>query len=53
MLEILTKSAIPIREKDDSIPQPLAELIDLALVDNPDLHFKRAIAFKQALLSLG
>ncbi len=52
MLEILTKSAIPIREKDDSIPQPLAELIDLALVDNPDLHFKSAIAFKQALISL-
>ena len=52
MLEILTKSAIPIREKDDSIPQPLAELIDLALVDHPDLHFKSAIAFKQALLNV-
>lgn len=52
MLEILTKSAIPIRKKDSSIPQPLAELIDLALVDYPALHFKSAIAFKQALTSL-
>jgi eukaryotic-like serine/threonine-protein kinase len=52
MLEILTKAAIPIREKDESIPQPLAELIDLALVDNPKLHFKSAIAFKQALLKV-
>jgi eukaryotic-like serine/threonine-protein kinase len=52
MLEILTKAAIPIREKDESIPQPLAELIDLALVDNPKLHFKTAIAFKQALLKV-
>ena len=52
MLEILAKPAIPIREKDSSIPQPLAELIDLALVDNPQLHFKSAIAFKQALMGL-
>ena len=53
MLEILTKPAIPIREKDESLSQSLAELIDLALVDYPELHFKSAIAFKNALLSLG
>ncbi|MEL6494548.1 MAG: protein kinase [Cyanobacteria bacterium J06623_7] len=52
MLEILTKPAVPIRERDASITQSLAELLDLALVDNPDLHFKSAIAFKQALISL-
>lgn len=52
MLEILTKPAIPIMEKDSSIPQPLAELIDLALIDYPQLHFKSAIAFKQALINL-
>ena len=52
MVELLTKSAVPIRERDASIPQPLAELIDLALVDNPELHFKNAAAFKQALLSV-
>ena len=52
MLEILTKPTTSIRERDASIPQPLAELIDLALVDYPELHFKSAIAFKEALLSL-
>ncbi|MDJ0592001.1 MAG: SUMF1/EgtB/PvdO family nonheme iron enzyme [Pleurocapsa sp. MO_226.B13] len=52
MVELLTKSAVPIRERDASIPQPLAELIDLALVDNPELHFKSAIAFKEALLNI-
>ena len=52
MVELLTKSAIPIRERDTSIPQPLADLIDLALIDNPELHFKSAITFKQGLRSL-
>lgn len=52
MLEILTKPPVPIRERHASIPQPLAELLDLALIDNPDLHFKSAIVFKQALLSI-
>ena len=52
MVELLTKSAVPIRERDASIPQPLAELIDLALVDNPELHFKCVAAFKQTLLDV-
>lgn len=52
MLEILTKPAVPIRERDASIPQPLAEVIDKALIDNPELHFKSAIAFKQALIDV-
>ncbi|MEO1673336.1 MAG: protein kinase [Cyanobacteria bacterium J06631_2] len=50
MLEILTEPAFPIKERDASIPQPFAKLLDLALVDNPDLHFKSAIAFQQALI---
>jgi eukaryotic-like serine/threonine-protein kinase len=52
MLEILTKPPVPIRERDVTIPQPLAELLDLALIDNPQLHFKSAIAFKKALLNV-
>ena len=49
MLEILTKPPVPIRERDASIPQPLADLIDKALIDNPKLHFNSAFEFKQAL----
>lgn len=52
MLEILTKPAIPIQERDASIPQPLADLIDKALIDNPELHFQNAIAFKNALIDV-
>ena len=50
MLEILTKPPVPIRQRDGSISQPLAEVIDKALIDNPKLHFKSAFEFKQALL---
>lgn len=48
-----TPSCMPRQqERDSSIPQPLAELLDLALIDYPELHFKSAIAFKQALLEI-
>jgi eukaryotic-like serine/threonine-protein kinase len=52
MLAILKAKPVPIRERDASIPKPLADLIDLALRDNPDLHFTSAIEFKNALLSV-
>jgi hypothetical protein len=40
---------VPIRQRENSIPKLLAELIDLALVDKPEIHFKTAAEFKQAL----
>ena len=48
------KDRIPvrIRQTEASIPQPLADLIDKALIDNPELHFKSALTFKQALMDL-
>ena len=52
LLVVLETKPVPIRHRDSSIPQPLAELIDLALRDNPKIHFKNAAAFKQALLSV-
>ncbi|MFB2920321.1 MULTISPECIES: protein kinase domain-containing protein [Aerosakkonema] len=51
-LVVLQTNAVPILQRNSSIPKPLAELIDLALVDNPQIHFKNARAFKQALLSV-
>ncbi len=48
--EVLNTQAVPIRERDPSIPDKLAELIDLALVDNPKIHFKNATDFKHELL---
>lgn len=51
-LAVLQTNAVPIRKRDNSIPKYLAELIDLALVDKPEIHFKDAISFKQALSSV-
>ncbi|HAG81306.1 MAG TPA: serine/threonine protein kinase [Cyanobacteria bacterium UBA12227] len=51
-LVVLQINPVPIRERNASIPKPLAEVIDLALVDHPNLHFKNAGAFKRALESV-
>ncbi len=50
-LTVLKYPAVPIRQRDNSIPTRLAEVIDLALIDNPEITFKNAADFKQALLS--
>ena len=46
---VLQTAPVPIRKRQASIPKRLAEVIDLALVDQPSLHFTTAAAFKQAL----
>ncbi|MBR8840456.1 MAG: protein kinase [Stigonema ocellatum SAG 48.90 = DSM 106950] len=51
-LAVLQTNAIPIRDRDASIPKKLAELIDQALVDKPEIYFKDAASFKQALSSV-
>jgi serine/threonine protein kinase len=50
-LAVLQNNPIPIRQRDATIMQPLAQVIDLALVDKPEIHFKSAAEFKRALLS--
>ena len=52
MLAILKTQPIPIRERDASISQTLADLIDLALKDNSELNFQSALDFKQVLLQV-
>jgi eukaryotic-like serine/threonine-protein kinase len=51
LLAVLKYDAIPIRQRDRNIPKPLAEVIDLALRDNPEIHFKSIDKFKKALLA--
>ena len=41
LVAVLQTSAIPIRQREASIPKPLAEVIDLALVDNPEIYSRR------------
>lgn len=51
-LTVLQTDPVPICQRDSLIPKPLAELIDLALIDKPEIHFKTAAEFKQALESV-
>jgi eukaryotic-like serine/threonine-protein kinase len=46
---ILYSSPIPIRERDPSIPRALAEVIDEALREQPEIGFSTAAAFRDAL----
>jgi len=45
----LNTQPIPIRQRNALIPNNLAEVIDLALIDKPKLYFKTAAELKQAL----
>jgi eukaryotic-like serine/threonine-protein kinase len=49
---VLETSAVPIRQRNSSIPKPVAEVIDKALIDNPSIPFKTAAEFRQALESV-
>lgn len=51
-LAVLTTEPVAIAKRDPSIPKPLAECIDIALVDNPQIQFQTAIDFKNALLKV-
>ncbi len=51
-LAVLQNDPVPIRQRDPNIPKRLAEVIDLALVEKPEIYFKSANEFKQALLNL-
>ncbi len=51
-LEVLRNKPVQIRRRDANIPQKLAEVIDLALKEEPEIYFKSAKAFKRALLSV-
>ncbi len=49
---ILETRAVPIRQRNPAIPSRLAKVIDQALVDDPEIGFKSAAEFKQALLQV-
>lgn len=51
ILGILKNPAVPIQHRSQNVPGRLAKVIDLALIDNPEIHFKTATELKQALLS--
>ncbi|WP_333096613.1 hypothetical protein [Microcoleus sp. Pol12A6] len=50
-LTVLKNDAVPVPDRTSAIPQPLATVIDRALIDNPDIYYKSAAEFKQALFN--
>jgi serine/threonine-protein kinase len=46
---MLESQAIPIRQRDPSIPPKLAAVIDEALIDNPSIPFKSATELREKL----
>jgi serine/threonine protein kinase len=51
-LAVLQNDPVPIKARNSLIPPHLAEIIDSALVEKPELYFKNAVEFKQALLNV-
>lgn len=46
---VLSTDAVPIRQRDSSIPKRLADVIDYVLVDKPEIRVKSAAEFKKLL----
>jgi eukaryotic-like serine/threonine-protein kinase len=51
-LAVLQNDPVPIRQGNPSILRNLAEVIDLGLVEKPEIYFKSPAAFKKALLAV-
>lgn len=51
-LAVLTTEPVAIAKRDPTIPKLLAEVIDYSLMDNPQIPFKTALDFKNALLKM-
>ena len=50
-LAVLQNDAVPVNDRTPAIPKHLATVIDRALIDNPEIYYKSAAEFKQALLN--
>ncbi|MCI0487090.1 MAG: serine/threonine protein kinase, partial [Blastocatellia bacterium] len=48
---IYKNDAVPVSQRGIAIPERLAEVIDQALVEEPEIYFKTAAEFKLALES--
>ena len=48
---VVSRAAVPIRERDESIPAALAAVIDRALADQGELYYKSAEALRQDIIT--
>ncbi|MBE9234266.1 protein kinase [Cuspidothrix issatschenkoi LEGE 03284] len=49
-MDILENDPVPILQRNGNIPKKLAEVIDLALIEKPQIYFDSAEKFKKALI---
>jgi eukaryotic-like serine/threonine-protein kinase len=49
LLAVLEAPCVPIRQRKPSLPKALGDVIDRALVEEPEIPFKTAAEFKMAL----
>ena len=50
-LAVLQNDRVPVRDRTSAITKQLATVIDRAFIDNPEIYYKSAAEFKQALLN--
>ena len=46
-LAVLQNDGVPVDDRTSAIPQPLATVIDRALIDNPEIYYKSAAEFNK------
>ena len=46
-LAVLHNDGVPVDDRTPAIPQPLATVIDRALIDNPEIYYKSAAKFNK------
>ena len=49
---LVTESAVPIRKRNSSIPAGIAQVVDRALVEKPEIGFKSAAEFRRKLAAV-
>ncbi|MTJ09532.1 protein kinase [Anabaena sp. UHCC 0204] len=49
-MDVLENDPVPILQRNGNIPQKLAQVIDLALIEKPQIYFDSAEKFKKALI---
>ena len=49
---MLENDPVPILQRNSNIPKKLAQVIDLALIEKPQIYFDSAGKFKEALIKI-
>jgi serine/threonine protein kinase len=51
-MDVLENDPVPILQRNGNIPKKLAQVIDLALIEKPQIYFDSAGKFKEALIKI-